>query len=243
MKKKPNGKPNVPWEVTDSMFLSEQETEELLNFLIEAEQNAQTTEKHRAVVDRLIVEILIYSGLRNSELCHLKIGDTEAGHQQPVLNVAETSKETRCVYLPRRLSQEIVRYVEGPRRELAHEGQDPKDNSQPLILNERGRPYDRTALYRRVVRILTAAGLGDRASVQLLRHTYGYLAYKRSRGNLLFVQQQMGHAHPMVTAVYSQFVKFSYSELADNVAEPVSNPDPSHSQKTARLPLTRKKKT
>ena len=89
---------------------------------------------------------------------------------------------------------------------------------QPLLINDRGRPFDRTSLYRRVVRILEAVGLGDRASVQLLRHTYGYLAYKRSGGNLLFVQRQMGHAHPMVTSVYAQFVEESYAEIANRVA-------------------------
>ncbi|NLE37997.1 MAG: site-specific integrase, partial [Pirellulaceae bacterium] len=54
-------------------------------------------------------------------------------------------------------------------------------------------------------------------SVQLLRHTYGYLAYARSRGNLLFVQRQLGHAHPMVTAIYAQFVEESYQPLAEQV--------------------------
>ena len=60
-----------------------------------------------------------------------------------------------------------------------------------------------------------AAGLGERASVQLLRHTYGYLAYKRTGGSLLFVQRQLGHAHPMVTAIYAQFVDESPTALAE----------------------------
>ena len=88
--------------------------------------------------------------------------------------------------------------------------------------NERGKAYERTALYRRVVRILTDAGLGDRASVQLLRHTYGYLAFKQTGGNLLFLQKQLGHAHPMVTAVYAEFVDFPLDRLADQIAEPFS---------------------
>ena len=72
-----------------------------------------------------------------------------------------------------------------------------------------------------MVRILDAVGLGDRASVQLLRHTYGYLGYKRSGGNLLFVQRQLGHAHPMVTSVYAQFVDESYAEIANRVGTPL----------------------
>ena len=231
MKKKTASKPSVPWEVTESMVLTEEQAEGLLKFLRDAESLAPINEKSRAIVDRLIVEILLFSGLRNSELCHLTVADTEIGHGHPFLRVSESSEESRTVFIPRPLSKELVNFVHGPRRDFIPQGQKATDFSLPLILNERGRPYDRTALYRRVVRILTAAGLGDLASVQLLRHTYGYLAYQRSNGNLLFVQQQMGHAHPMVTAVYAQFVSFSYSDLADAVGGShgsTSESDPKH---------------
>jgi integrase len=92
---------------------------------------------------------------------------------------------------------------------------DPGDPTQPLVYGERRNPIERTGLYRRVVRVLEAVGLGDRASVQLLRHTYGYLAYLSTGGNLLFVQRQLGHAHPMVTSIYAQFVDEPYGALAD----------------------------
>lgn len=190
------------------------EVEGLLLYLRDAERKSTPSERHRRMIDRLIIEILVFSGVRNSELCRLKVDDTEAGHGQPYLRIDSSPNEGRLVYLPNTLSREICSYVHGSRREMI-EGRECDESSQVLIVNERGRPYDRTALYRRVVRTLSSAGLGDRASVQLLRHTYGFLAYKRSHGNLLFVQQQLGHAHPMVTAVYAQFVQFSYSELAD----------------------------
>ena len=91
------------------------------------------------------------------------------------------------------------------------------------MFNERRQPYERTGLYRRVVRILTAAGLKDRASVQLLRHTYGYLAYLKTGGNLLFVQRQLGHAHPMVTVVYARFVDESYADMANMIRQAASS--------------------
>lgn len=240
MKRRTTSKPAAPWEITESMFLSEDEADGLVNFLREFMSRTPPGEENRALVDDLIVEILLFSGLRNSELCQLKIADTEAGHGQPLLKITEPSHETRTVYLPRSLSRKIVSFVKGIRRELVLEGQDPDDTAQTLILNERGRPYDRTSLYRRVVRILTAAGLGERASVQLLRHTYGYLAYKRSNGNLLFVQKQLGHAHPMVTAVYAQFVKFSYTGLADVVGGHAFQAKEPSSKETSRQLHARK---
>ena len=103
------------------------------------------------------------------------------------------------------------------RPRLVPDDVDEDDPGQPLVFNERRRAYERTGLYRRVVRILKDAGLGERASVQLLRHTYGYLAYRRTGGNLLFVQRQLGHAHPMITSIYAQFADERYDELANRV--------------------------
>ena len=242
-KRKPAAKPSVPWEITADMFLTEQEVAELLKHVRTAEREATPDQHSRALVDRLIIEILLFSGLRNSELCQLRVIDTEVGHGQPHLCVADSAG--RNVHLPRGLSRDIVEFVRGVRAEFVPAAEAPDDETQVLILNERGRPYDRTALYRRVVRVLTAAGLGDRASVQLLRHTYGYLAYLRSHGNLLFVQQQLGHSHPMVTAVYSQFVQFSYPDLANNVAGEAFDerpPSPDKSKLSVQPPSSRKTK-
>jgi site-specific recombinase XerD len=140
------------------------------------------------------------------------------------VKVAGTPNQDRTVYIPDSLAELHRRYVRDIRPHLLPDGVSAKDQSLELIFNERGRPYERTALYRRVVRILSEVGLKDRASVQLLRHTYGYLAYLRTGGNLLFVQKQLGHAHPMVTAIYAQFVEHPYDQLANQVERPVSPP-------------------
>jgi integrase/recombinase XerD len=166
-------------------------------------------------VDRLIIELLLFSGLRPSEFCRLTVRDTVLAADASYLRVTEGGGEERTVFIPRWLNRDIARYVKQIRPQYVTEPAD--DNDSPLILNERGRAYDRTALYRRVTRILAAAGLAERASVQLLRHTYGYLAYKRTGGNLLFVQRQLGHAHPMVTAIYAQFVSECPTDLADTI--------------------------
>jgi integrase/recombinase XerD len=159
----------------------------------------------------------LFSGLRNSELCHLRLADTIAGAGRSVFVVQGTPRQDRTVYVPQAVSDLVEDYVGDARRSSLPDGVAPDDVAQPLIFNERRRPFERTGLYRRVVRILQAAGFGQRASVQLLRHTYGYLAYKRSGGNLLFVQRQLGHAHPMVTSVYAQFVEEDYNRIADLV--------------------------
>jgi integrase/recombinase XerD len=215
----------TPWAITREMFLSLDEVKSLLDHVRSRADQGGTA----AFLDRLITEVLLFSGLRNSEFCRLRLTDALVSEGRSMLTVLETKGgEGRTVYIPAELGDLIQEYITSIRIELLSPEVRPDDPDGPLILNERHRPFERTGLYRRVVRILTAAGLEDRASVQLLRHTYGYLAYLRTGGNLLFVQRQLGHAHPMVTSIYAQFVDESYAELADQVfgADPRETPKP-----------------
>jgi len=207
----------APWEITRDMFLSIDEVERLLRF-VRRRAEGDADSRPDARLDQVIIECLLFSGLRNSEFCSLRLADTPVVHGRPVFEVCGPRLELRTVYLPTDTVDLVCRYAREVRPLSLPEGVDPADPGQPFLLNNRRRPFERTGLYRRVVRILTACGLGDRASVQLLRHTYGYLAYLRTNGNLLFVQRQLGHAHPMVTVVYAQFVEHSYEELAQQVS-------------------------
>ena len=220
-----------PWEITRAMFLSEEEIERLLAYVRRPPERPGKRPLALARRDRLIIESLLWSGLRNSELCRLRIDDTVVGCGESVYQVQGTPRQDRMVFVPQALSILTQAYVHVHRSILAGSKLSGESGKQALLVNDRGRPFDRTSLYRRVVRILEAVGLGDRASVQLLRHTYGYLAYKRSGRNLLFLQRQMGHAHPMVTSVYAQFVEESYAEIANRVAR-APRVTPSESKRT-----------
>jgi len=207
--------PRMPWTITHDMFLSTAEVADLCRHLDRRVRRTSGDARLSAQFDRLIVLMLLYSGLRTSELCALRLGDVV---NDPALRVRLRGRIVRTVFIPRPVHTAIADYVRAIRPRWLPAGTRRDDRSRALLHHERGRPFDRTGLYRRVVRILTEAGLGGRASVQLLRHTYGYLAYRNTGGNLLFVQRQLGHAHPMITSVYSQFVEESYADLADQVA-------------------------
>ncbi len=205
-------------ELTPDKFLSVTEVDELVAHLRQRMAGARGDRLASARLDEVIVKALLFSGLRNSEFCGLKVSDTIVGTGQSVFVVRGRAARARTVYVPQTLSALVQDYVRDVRPGSLPAEISRTDAAQPLVLNERGRAYERTGLYRRVVRILTEAGLGTRASVQLLRHTYGHLAYLRTGGNLLFVQRQLGHAHPRITSVYAKFVDESYVELADGIA-------------------------
>lgn len=208
-----------PWAITREMFLSAHEVERLIRHVRDHVEASSGVSSVAAWLDRYIIEALLFSGLRNSEFCGLTLRDAVLAAGSPALIVRGGKGEDRTVYIPSALARLTERWVAEVRPALLPDDVSPDDPSQALVFNERRRPYERTGLYRRVVRILTEAGLGDRASVQLLRHTYGYLAYARTGGNLLFVQRQLGHAHPMVTSIYAQFVDESYGAMANQLYE------------------------
>lgn len=207
----------APWEITREMFLSFEEVSRLLAHVRTRARDGSERGAASAQLDRLIIECLLFSGLRNSEFCRLRVADTIVGQRQSVFVVGSSKDRGRTVFIPQPVSNLVRQYVQSARPTLLSAKATAKAMQKPLVLNERGNPYERTGLYRRVVRILSDAGLENRASVQLLRHTYGYLAYARCGGNLLFVQRQLGHAHPMVTSIYAQFVDESYEAIAERL--------------------------
>ena len=212
----------MPWTITRDMFLSADEVGRLLLHLDRQVRQSPREAQLSAQFDRLIILTLLYSGIRTSELCGLRLGDID---RQPALHVRLRGRIVRTVCIPEAVHDALASYIRTIRPNWLPAGTRRDDRNKPVFIHERGRPFERTGLYRRVVRILTEAGLGGRASVQLLRHTYGYLAYRNTGGNLLFVQRQLGHAHPMITSVYSQFVEESYADLADRVANPPATVD------------------
>jgi integrase/recombinase XerD len=205
------------WQLSREMFLSPDEVERLLKHVRTAGQNATGRAQVSADVDRLVIEGLLFSGLRTTEFCRLRVADTVVGRGESVFVISGLKGRDRTVYVPAEISDLVRAFVQRTRPVLLPPNIPPDDLAQPLVFGEHKNPLERTGLYRRVVRVLTAAGLGQRASVQLLRHTYGYLAYLRSHGNLLFVQRQLGHAHPIVTSIYAKFVEESYESLAQQV--------------------------
>lgn len=206
------------WKLDRSMVLSAAEANALLSSVQGRADDTSGRGRDTALLDVLIIEALLLSGLRNSEFCSLNVSDTIVETGVSAFVVRGQGGRGRNVYVPERVSELVWEYVHEVRPGFLPAGIDPGDREQPLVFNEHRRPFERTGLYRRVVKILTDAGLGERASVQLLRHTYGYLTYLATGGNLLFVQRQLGHAHPRITSVYARLVEESYAELAERVA-------------------------
>src|SRR5262249_44482079 len=127
-------KPRDPWQITRDMFLSSREVRTLLGHLVEKVAVADESSRPGAILDELIIRILLFSGLRNSECCRLRIADTIVGTRESILKVEGTPREDRTVHIPKDLSQRIVAYVRDVRPHWLLPGASAKDRSSPLIV-------------------------------------------------------------------------------------------------------------
>jgi len=73
------------WAITREMFLGEDDASRLIRHVRSRAKSAAGHVAVAAQLDQLIVETLLFSGLRNSEFCGLKLGETPMATGQPAL--------------------------------------------------------------------------------------------------------------------------------------------------------------
>ena len=212
---------------------------------------------HAAVryTDRaFIVWVLGYSGVRNSELCDLRIGharlhDPEGARFQ--IPDAKTETGVRVVEMTRDLAAAFLRYFQRMRDAGYAKGLD-----NYVIQNSRGGRVTRQRVAA-IIREAAHEARGERAKRGLpplprttphsLRRTYISIALRANNYDVKFVMGQVGHADSKMTLdVYAQLEQRAkrdhgawFDELMRGEEEdPSGEAAPSHQRKTAR-PTTR----
>ena len=149
----------------------------------------------RAVIDELIVELLINSGLRAQELCDLDIRDLPSSHGKPVLRVCDGKGHVaRTVDIPQGLQQRLERFLRLHRKGAAPDA--------PLLVNYKGSRMIYRSIYEKIRKLGRRSGLG-KLHPHMLRHTFGTRLYNVEQ-DLRFVQDLLGHASPTTTAIYAK---------------------------------------
>jgi integrase/recombinase XerD len=149
--------------------------------------------------DVAIVEVLYGTGIRVSELVGLGSGDLrrpdETGIAQLVV-LGKGSKE-RFVPLNARAQESVLHYLAEARPQLAR-----PDSPDRLFLSTRGRLFSREAIYRRLRDLGLKAGIRQRVTPHLLRHTFAtHLVHEGA--DLRAVQEMLGHANLETTTIYT----------------------------------------
>lgn len=159
-------------------------------------------EDTRALRDRAMLEFLYATGLRISELVSLSIADIDLDAGL-VRAFGKGSKE-RIVPVGRHAIEALRRwYGPGGRSEFEPRRWARRGDSEAVFLSSRGRRMNRQAAWMAIRVAAEAAGLGDRVSPHVLRHSFA--THLLSHGaDIRIVQELLGHASITTTQIYTK---------------------------------------
>ena len=176
-------------------YLSDTQLKRLSQYVKDMADLARQRGSQRAIIDELIVELLVNTGLRASELVALNIEDLPLSHGKPAVWVRNGKGQVmRTVDIPETLVKRLERFVRLYRKEA-------KDKA-PLLLSGKGKRMIYRSIYEQMKKLGRNSGIG-KLHPHMLRHTYLSRLYN-VEPDLRFVQDQAGHASPTTTAIYAK---------------------------------------
>jgi integrase/recombinase XerD len=153
--------------------------------------------------DRAILEVLYSTGLRVSELVHLKISDMDM--RMGCLRCIGKGDKERLVPVGRRALAAVQTYL-GKSRPLLL-GKRPAGNAVPwLFINRFGNRQSRIAIWRLLTAYGRRAGIRARLSPHKLRHSFATHLLERG-ADLRSVQLMLGHADISTTQIYTHVMQ------------------------------------
>lgn len=154
-----------------------------------------------AVRDRAIVETLYGTGMRISELVGLDLDavDLEAG----LVRVLGKGSRERMVPVGNTARQMLDEYIEWGRPELVPRQFARRGDAEAVFLNARGGRLTRQGCWMIVRRHGQRAGLDDRLTPHVLRHSCATHMLERG-ADLRVVQELLGHSRVSTTQIYTK---------------------------------------
>ena len=145
--------------------------------------------------DRAILEFLYATGVRVSELVDLRLNGLDL--EEGLCTVFGKGSKERMIPLGRPACVALSRYL-GEVRPVLEKGK----GDGRVFLNQRGRPLSRTAVWTIVKLAARSAGLKNKVSPHVLRHTFATHLLEGG-ADLVAVQELLGHADISTTQIYT----------------------------------------
>ena len=147
--------------------------------------------------DRAMLQLLYTTGMRVSELVHLKMGDVDL--EFGYLTCSDHDRE-RKIPLEQGTRIIVEEYLDSARMELL-KGKE----SEYLFCNCSGTPMSRQGFWKVLKSYASGAGIEKDITPHTMRHSFA--AHQLQKGtDLKRVQQMLGHADISTTQIYSRII-------------------------------------
>ncbi len=148
-----------------------------------------------SLCDQAVLEIAYASGLRLSELCHLRLEQLhlDAGF---LIVIGKGNKE-RVVPVGRKAVAALERYLASGRPQLIR----PKSPAT-VFLTRRGTSFAPVTLWLRIKKRARLAGINRRLTPHMLRHSFATHLLEHG-ADLRVIQELLGHASISTTEIYT----------------------------------------
>ena len=187
-------------------FMGEEEVKKFLEAIEESDF------KQNSNRNKLIIKVIIFTGIRVSEALNLKRKDITEDGDLFIIRIRGKGNKYRIVMIKRHL-------IEAHLNEIAinyiyKEGY--------LFINKKGTRLTQAYVSRIVEQILFKAGIRkEKNGAHMLRHTFATMLYKKQK-DLVLVQEALGHASLNTSRIYTHFDSDKL-KLAAKVAEDLAN--------------------
>ncbi|MDP8253901.1 MAG: site-specific tyrosine recombinase XerD [Candidatus Kaelpia aquatica] len=183
-----------PTEAMDSPKLWQRLPEVLNSSEVERLLEAAGSDDIQAIRDRAMLELLYASGLRISELSHLKVLDVNL--EVGFLKCKGKGGKERIVPLGSKAAIAIERYLKVSRPDYL------KSSSDYLFLNRSGKNISRQSCWKIIKKYASLSGIKKFISPHTLRHSFATHLLEGG-ADLRSVQEMLGHANISTTQIYT----------------------------------------
>ncbi len=147
--------------------------------------------------NRLILKIIIYTGIRVSEILNLKIKEIYKEDNVYILQIRGKGNKPRVVMIKSSIIE----------NELKNWLDIRVCNNDLLVCNQKGNRLTQAYVSRIVENILISAGIRkEKNGAHMLRHSFATLLYQKHH-DLILVQEALGHADINTSRIYTHFDK------------------------------------
>ena len=168
---------------------------------------APDASKASGVRDQAMLELLYATGIRVSELIHLRTSNVDMA--QGLIRVTGKGNKQRIVPVHPEAIRSIQHYLEGFRAALL------KSKSSPyLFVTARGGPMTRQAFWASIKINGKKAGILHNLSPHVLRHTFATHLLEGG-ADLRSVQTMLGHSDLSTTEIYTHVVRSRLRDTLD----------------------------